>query len=201
MKLTSIDSSAWVAEGSRTSCLQTLGSQFTDCSPYIRYSISKCYLLYIACIISLKWNSLPLVSISVWSLVDTFKFILAGLVLWGCVDCLFVHGLAVCITGSQARCEMWRDIYQYTTRKKFLWRLIFVGKQHPRKLNPRKFVHEQLAHQLRWATFTHKNLSPRKFNPRNIVTTKICTFTVALVRFMLSFFSSSFVTSSLACKT
>ena len=41
-----IDFSRQVAEGSRSSWLQILGSQLIDCSPYIRYSNWKHYSLY-----------------------------------------------------------------------------------------------------------------------------------------------------------
>ena len=46
MKLTSIDFSHQVAEGSRSSWPQTLGNQLIDGSPYIRYANCKYYLLY-----------------------------------------------------------------------------------------------------------------------------------------------------------
>ena len=52
----------------------------------------------------------------------------------------------------------------YRKRRNFRWGLhvIFMGKQHPQKLNPQKFAHTY----------------PQKFNSRSIVTMKISTFTV-----------------------
>ena len=49
----------------------------------------------------------------------------------------------------------------------------FRGQASPWKLNPQKFVHEELA-----TVITANYSYPRKFNPRNIVTMKICVFTV-----------------------
>ena len=46
MKVTLIDFSCRVTEGSRSSWLQTLGNQLIDRSPYIRYTNRKYYLLY-----------------------------------------------------------------------------------------------------------------------------------------------------------
>ena len=46
MKLTSIDFSRRVAEGSISSWLQALGNKLINRSPYIRYANRKCYLLY-----------------------------------------------------------------------------------------------------------------------------------------------------------
>ena len=46
MKFTSIVFSHRVVEGSRSSWLQTLGNQLIDCSPHIRYTNHKYYLLY-----------------------------------------------------------------------------------------------------------------------------------------------------------
>ena len=43
MKLTSIDFSSRVAEGSRSSWLQTLASQLIDHFPYFRYTNHKYY--------------------------------------------------------------------------------------------------------------------------------------------------------------
>ena len=46
MKLTYVDFSRQVAEGCRSSWLQTLGNLLIDRSPYIRYTSRKYYLLY-----------------------------------------------------------------------------------------------------------------------------------------------------------
>ena len=88
-----------------------------------------------------------------------FNYYLLSSLYW-----LFVHCLA-----SRTYCK----------HKNFRWGLIFVEKQHPRKLNLLKFVHTLVT--VITVGYTHPwNLALRKSNLRNIATTKICAFTEAV---------------------
>ena len=65
----------------------------------------------------------------------------------------------------------------YRKHKNFHWGLIFVGKRHPQKWNPQKFVHEELATVTTLGCSHPRKSSPSKIGPTNNVTTKISTFT------------------------
>ena len=96
IKLTSVDFSCLVAEDSRSSWLQTLGNQFIDRSPYIRYTNRKYY-----CII--LFENFNESQMNVHTYYSTFITVPNSLVIPCLLSCNQVYAVELSSMATQAR--------------------------------------------------------------------------------------------------